>query len=58
MDRRHFLLDKPRRYDSQGRVTVDDGKPLDKKAYLPKGTVPSLTTFDVKVLQNQRLGDG
>ena len=37
--------------DSQGRVTVN-GKPLDEKAYLPKGTVPSLTTFDVKVPQN------
>ncbi len=34
--------------DTQGRVTVN-GKALNEKSYLPKGTVPSLTKFDVKV---------
>jgi signal peptidase I len=34
--------------DSQGRITVN-GTPLDEKSYLPKGTKPSLTRFDVRV---------
>ncbi|KAJ1684074.1 hypothetical protein LUZ63_020643 [Rhynchospora breviuscula] len=38
--------------DEQGRVTVN-GTPLDESSYLPKGTVPSLTDFDVKVPQGR-----
>lgn len=34
--------------DKQGRITVN-GKALDEGAYLPKGTKPSLTRFDVQV---------
>jgi signal peptidase I len=34
--------------DSQGRVTVN-GKALDESSYLPKGTLPSEDTFDVRV---------
>ncbi|RLV48830.1 signal peptidase I [Nocardioides mangrovicus] len=34
--------------DTQGRVTVN-GHALNEKNYLPKGTVPSLDKFDVKV---------
>jgi signal peptidase I len=34
--------------DAQGRVTVN-GKALDESSYLPKGTVPSDATFDVRV---------
>lgn len=34
--------------DDQGRLTVN-GKALDEKSYLPKGTKPSLTRFDVTV---------
>ncbi|MGY2875449.1 signal peptidase I [Marmoricola sp. URHA0025 HA25] len=34
--------------DSEGRVTVN-GKALDEKSYLPKGTLPSEDTFDVRV---------
>jgi signal peptidase I len=34
--------------DAQGRVTVN-GKPLDEKSYLPKGTLPSEDPFDVRV---------
>ncbi|HET8562042.1 MAG TPA: signal peptidase I [Marmoricola sp.] len=34
--------------DAQGRVTVN-GHPLNEKSYLPKGTKPSLTRFDVMV---------
>jgi signal peptidase I len=34
--------------DSEGRITVN-GSPLDEQSYLPKGTKPSLTTFDVRV---------
>jgi signal peptidase I len=34
--------------DAEGRVTVN-GKALDESAYLPKGTLPSDQTFDVRV---------
>jgi signal peptidase I len=34
--------------DAQGRITVN-GTPLEEKSYLPKGTVPSQTPFDVQV---------
>jgi signal peptidase I len=34
--------------DSRGRLTVN-GTPLDETSYLPKGTKPSLTRFDVRV---------
>jgi signal peptidase I len=34
--------------DSEGRVTVN-GKALDESSYLPKGTLPSEDTFDVRV---------
>jgi signal peptidase I len=34
--------------DAQGRVTVN-GTPLNERSYLPKGTKPSLTKFDVIV---------
>lgn len=34
--------------DSQGRITVN-GHALSETSYLPKGTVPSLSTFNVKV---------
>jgi signal peptidase I len=34
--------------DSEGRITVN-GTPLDESSYLPKGTKPSLTPFDVRV---------
>jgi signal peptidase I len=34
--------------DAQGRVTVN-GKALDESSYLPKGTLPSEDTFDVRV---------
>jgi signal peptidase I len=34
--------------DTQGRVTVN-GKALNEKSYLPKGTAPSQLKFDVKV---------
>ncbi|MGN6782819.1 MAG: signal peptidase I [Marmoricola sp.] len=36
--------------DKQGRVTVN-GTPLNEKSYLPPGTKPSLTRFDVRVPQ-------
>jgi len=34
--------------DAQGRLTVN-GKALDEASYLPKGTLPSEDTFDVRV---------
>jgi signal peptidase I len=34
--------------DNQGRITVN-GRALDEKSYLPKGTAPSQIKFDVKV---------
>ena len=34
--------------DADGRVTVN-GTPLDESSYLPKGTLPSEDTFDVRV---------
>jgi signal peptidase I len=34
--------------DAKGRVTVN-GHPLDEASYLPKGTLPSEDTFDVRV---------
>ena len=34
--------------DAKGRITVN-GQPLHEKSYLPKGTKPSLTKFDVRV---------
>lgn len=34
--------------DKHGRITVN-GQPLHEKAYLPQGTKPSLTRFDVRV---------
>ena len=34
--------------DAKGRITVN-GQPLNERAYLPKGTKPSLTKFDVRV---------
>ncbi len=34
--------------DTQGRLTVN-GKALDEKSYLPRGTAPSQVKFDVKV---------
>jgi signal peptidase I len=37
--------------DAKGRVTVN-GHPLDEKSYLPKGTKPSATRFDVRVPQD------
>lgn len=40
--------DRVRCCDKQGRVTVN-GHPLNEKSYLPKGTAPSMTKFDVRV---------
>jgi len=37
--------------DAKGRITVN-GKALNEKSYLPKGTAPSQVKFDVKVPQN------
>lgn len=37
--------------DAQGRLTVN-GKALDEGAYLPKGTLPSEDSFDVRVPEN------
>ena len=34
--------------DKAGRITVN-GTPLNEKSYLPKGTKPSLTKFDIRV---------
>lgn len=44
--------------DTRGRITVN-GTPLDESAYLPPGTKPSLTKFDVRVPQGHLwvLGD-
>lgn len=40
--------DRVRCCDKQGRVTVN-GHPLNERSYLPKGTAPSLTKFDIRV---------
>jgi len=40
--------DRVRCCDEKGRVTVN-GKALDESSYLPKGTVPSEESFDVRV---------
>jgi signal peptidase I len=37
--------------DAKGRLTVN-GKALDEKSYLPKGTAPSQVKFDVRVPKN------
>jgi len=37
--------------DAKGRITVN-GKALNEKSYLPKGTAPSQVKFDVKVPKN------
>ena len=37
--------------DAKGRITVN-GKALDEKAYLPKGTAPSQIKFDRTVPKN------
>jgi signal peptidase I len=38
--------------DDRGRVTVN-GRALDEKGYLPRGTAPSTTRFDVRVPQGR-----
>jgi len=40
--------DRVRCCDADGRITVN-GKALDESSYLPKGTVPSEKTFEVRV---------